>query len=43
MPLLTTVVPRTFTLASNEITSPSLYNSSVTVSPGYTGEENRVP
>jgi hypothetical protein len=34
LPLLITVTPRAFTLASNEITLPSFHNSMVTVSPG---------
>jgi len=33
-PLLITVTPRVFTLASNEITLPSFHSSMVTVSPG---------
>src|SRR5947209_1467044 len=34
LPLLMTVTPLAFTLASNEITLPSFHNSMVTVSPG---------
>ncbi|MGY2932991.1 hypothetical protein ACVWZ6_002593 [Bradyrhizobium sp. GM6.1] len=34
IPFLTTMTPRSFTLASNEITFPSFHISSVTVSPG---------
>ncbi len=34
LPLLMTVTLRAFTLASNEITSPSFHISMVTVSPG---------
>jgi hypothetical protein len=34
MPFFTTMAPRSFTLASNEITLPSFHISSVMVSPG---------
>jgi hypothetical protein len=40
-PLLMTVTPRSFTVASKLTTLPSFHISMVTVSPGNTGDENR--
>ena len=41
LPFLITVTSRAFTRASKDTTSPSFHRSTVTVSPGNTGEENR--